>query len=62
MLRIIKKKYVSRKKHVFHAPDKPANQEVNFDVISNVMTFLTLRVKVKTVYSFKRPYFNEKWR
>ena len=37
-----KKKYVSKKYHVFHAPNKPANQEVNFDVISNVMTFLTL--------------------
>ena len=37
--------YVSKKKHVFHAPDKFANQEVNYDVVSNVMTFLTLRVK-----------------
>ena len=32
--------------HVFNAPDKPANQEVNFDIISNVMTFLMLRIKV----------------
>ena len=45
MLRIIKK-YVIKKKHVFHAPDKPKNQEVNFDVISNIMTFRPLRVKV----------------
>ena len=35
--------YVSKKYHVFHAPNKPANQEVNFDVISNAMT---MRVKV----------------
>ena len=27
----------------FYAPNKPANQNVNFDVIGNVMTFLTLR-------------------
>ena len=47
ILRIIKKKYVSKKYHVFHSPHKPANQEVNFDVISYVMTFLTLRVKVR---------------
>ena len=53
------KKVGWREKACFYAPDKPANQEVNFDVISNVMTFLTLRVKVKTVYSFKRPYFHE---
>ena len=45
MLRIIKK-YVCKKQHVFHAPDKPANQDVNFDVISNIMTFLMLHVKV----------------
>ena len=40
------KKYVSKKLHVFHETDRPANQEVNFDVICNVMMFLTLRVKV----------------
>ena len=40
------KTYVSKKYHVLHAPDKTATQEVNFDVSSNVMTFLTLRVKV----------------
>ena len=45
VLRIIKK-YVSKKSHIFHAPEKPANQEANFNVISNVMTFLTLHVKV----------------
>ena len=45
MLKIIKK-YVSKKYYVFHAPDKPSNQEVNFDVICNAMTFLTLRMKV----------------
>ena len=39
-------RYVSKKLHVFHATDKSSNQEVNFDVINNVMTFLTLRVKV----------------
>ena len=38
MLSIIKKK--------IHPPNKPENQENNFDVISNVMTFLTLHVKV----------------
>ena len=42
MLQIIKK-YVSKKYHVFHAPDNPKNQKVNFDVINNVMT---LSVKV----------------
>ena len=50
MLRIINK-CVSMKWHVCHAPDKPANQDVSFDVISNIMTFLMLRIKVKTVYS-----------
>ena len=41
------KKHVSKIQHVLHAPDKPANQEVNFDVISNVMAFLTLHVKFR---------------
>ena len=45
LLRIIKK-YVSKKKHVFHVPDNNTNQVVNVDVISNVMTFLTLRFYV----------------
>ena len=52
------KKSVSKKGHVFHAPDNHSNKEVNVDVISNVMTFLTLRFKVQTVYSFKT-YFHE---
>ena len=43
---LILKKDVSKKLHIFHAVNRPANQEVNFDVISNVMTFLTLHVKV----------------
>ena len=49
----------SKKEHVFHAPDNNSNKEVNVDVISNVMTFLTLRFKVQTVYSFKILYFHE---
>ena len=28
-----------------HAPDQPANQGINFDIISNVITFLTLVLK-----------------
>ena len=48
MLRIIKK-VVSKKEHLFHAPDNHSNKEVNVDVISNVMTFLTLRFKGQTV-------------
>ena len=58
MLRIIKK-IVSKKGYVFHTPDNHSNKEVNVDVISNVMTFLTLRFKVQTVYSFKTSYFHE---
>ena len=50
---------VSKKEHVFHAPDNHSNKEVNVDVISNVMTFLTLRFKVQTVYSFKILYFHK---
>ena len=57
MLRIIKR-VVSRKEHVFHAPDNHSNTDYNVDVISNVMTFLTLRFKVQTVYSFKTSYFH----
>ena len=58
MLRIIKEDF-SNKEHVFHAPDNHSNKEVNVDVICNVMTLLTLRFKVKTVYTFKTSYFNE---
>ena len=58
MFRIIKK-VVSKKGHVFHAPDNHSNKEVNIDVISNVITFLTLGFKV---YSSKTSYFHEKWR
>ena len=36
-----KKKYVGKK-----WPDKPANQEVNFDVIGKVIMFATLHAKV----------------
>ena len=46
------KMVVSKKEHVFNAPDNHSNKEVNVDVISNVMTFLTLRFIVQTVYSF----------
>ena len=38
--------YVSKKYHVFHAPDNYSNQDFNVDVISNIMTFLTLHVKI----------------
>ena len=58
MLSIIKK-YVTKKQHVFHASDNNSNQEVDIDVMSNVMTFLTSRIKVQTVHSLKRPYFHE---
>ena len=58
MLRIIKK-VVSKKGHAFNAPDNHSNKEINVDVISNVMTFLTLHFKVQTVYSFKTSYFHE---
>ena len=59
---MIIKKYVSKKYHAFNESDKPKTQEVNFDVFSNVLTFLTSHVKVETVYKFKRLYFNEYWR
>ena len=40
MLTIIyKKKYAGKKRNFFNAPDKSANHKVNFDVISNFMTF-----------------------
>ena len=57
MLRIIKRD-VSKKEHVFHASDNHSNMEYNVDVIINVMTFLTSRFKVQTVYSFKTSYFH----
>ena len=57
ILRIIKRD-VSKKEHVFHAPDNHSNTEYNVDVISNVMMFLTSRFKVHTVYSFKTSYFH----
>ena len=50
---------VSRKEHVFHAPDNHSNKEVNVEVVSNVMPFLTLRFIVQTVYSFKILYFHK---
>ena len=50
---------VNKKEHVFHAPDNNSNKDVNFDVISNVITFLTLRFIVQTVYSFKILYFHK---
>ena len=56
MLRIIKRDFI-KKEHVFHTPGNDSNTEYNVDVISNVMTFLTSRFKVKTVYSFKTSYF-----
>ena len=50
---------VSKEEHVFHAPDNHPNKEVNVDVISNVVKFLTLRFIVQTVYSFKILYFHK---
>ena len=50
---------VSKKEHVFHAPDNHSNNEVKVDVISNVMAFLTLRFIVQTAYSFKILYFHK---
>ena len=39
--------YASKTYHAFHTPDNHSNQKANVDVISiNVMTFLTLRVKL----------------
>ena len=49
---------VSKKEHVFHAPANHSTTEYNVDVISNVMTFLTARFKVQTVYGFKTSYFH----
>ena len=45
MLRIIKG--VLARNTRFYAPDTPPNQEVNFDVISNVMTFLNSLLKFR---------------
>ena len=55
----INKKVVSKKEHVFHAPENNSNKEVNIDIISNVMTFLMMPFKVQTVFSFKTSYFHE---
>ena len=44
---------------MFLALDNNSNQEVNVDVIGNVMTFLTLHIKVQTVPCFKRSYFHD---
>ena len=38
MLRIVKQ-YVGKKLHIFHAPEKPTNQEFNFDAIGNDVIF-----------------------
>ena len=57
MLRIIIRDVI-KKEHVLHKPDNDSNTEYNVDVISNVMTFLTSRFKVQTVYSFKTSYFH----
>ena len=57
MLRIIKSD-VSKKENVFYAPDNHSNTKYNVDVNNNVMTFLTSRFKVQTVYSFKTSYFH----
>ena len=40
------KNYASKQYHVLNAPDNHSNQEVKVDVISNVMTFLKVRVIV----------------
>ena len=29
------RKYVSKKQHVFYEPDKPANQDITFHIISD---------------------------
>ena len=41
------KSMLPRNSIFLHAPEKPANQEINFDVISNVITFLTLLLKFR---------------
>ena len=41
------KNMLPRNSIFLHAPEKPANQEINFDVISNVITFLTLLLKFR---------------
>ena len=43
--RIIRKSVFARNSMFFMRLTNPANQEVNFDIISNVMTFLPVRVK-----------------
>ena len=56
MLRIIKKD-VSKKEYVFHASDNHSNKGVNVDVISNVVTFLTLPLKFRQCIVSKRHIF-----
>ena len=56
MLRIIKRD-VSKKEHVFHAPDNYSNTEYDVDVISNVMTFLTSCFKFRQCMVSKHHIF-----
>ena len=56
MLRIIRK-VVIKEENVFHAPDNHSNKEVNVDVISNVMTFLTLRFRFRQCIVSKHHIF-----
>ena len=41
------KSMLPRNSIFLHAPDKPANRDINFDVISYVNTFLTLVLKFR---------------
>ena len=41
------KSMLPRNSIFLQTPDKPANQENNFDVISHVITFLTLVLKLR---------------
>ena len=56
MLRISKRD-VSKKEHIFHAPDNHSNTEYNVDVINNVMTFLTSRSKFRQCIVSKHHIF-----
>ena len=38
---------LARNGMIFMHPANPANQEVNFDVISNIITFLTFVLKLR---------------
>ena len=54
MLKIhVMKNMTARNSMFFHAPDKRANQEVNFDVISNVMTLFKFGQSVVLKELFK---------